>query len=84
MPRQRRIPARPVLHRRAGAAADGGRSNTGIAIQAPVMRLSRDKAQQFLPGAAARGECHRRDRRRRHAGVEDRGMTDAPQTRDAA
>lgn len=27
----------------------GGRSNTGIAIQAPVMRVSRDKALQFLP-----------------------------------
>ena len=27
----------------------GGRSNTGIAIQAPVMRVSSDKAQQFLP-----------------------------------
>lgn len=27
----------------------GGRSNTGIAIQAPVMRVSSDKALQFLP-----------------------------------
>lgn len=27
----------------------GGRSNTGIAIQAPMMRVSRDKALQFLP-----------------------------------
>jgi IclR family acetate operon transcriptional repressor len=27
----------------------GGRSNIGIAIQAPVMRLSPDKAIQFLP-----------------------------------
>lgn len=27
----------------------GGRSNTGIAIQSPVMRVSRDKALQFLP-----------------------------------
>jgi DNA-binding IclR family transcriptional regulator len=26
-----------------------GRSNTGIAIQAPVMRVARDKALQFLP-----------------------------------
>ncbi len=26
-----------------------GRSNTGVAIQAPVMRVSRDKALQFLP-----------------------------------
>ena len=27
----------------------GGRSNTGIAIQAPVMRVSSDKALRFLP-----------------------------------
>lgn len=30
-------------------AAGGGRSNTGIAIQAPVMRLSHDKVGQLLP-----------------------------------
>jgi IclR family acetate operon transcriptional repressor len=30
-------------------APDGGRSNTGIAIQAPVMRLSIDKAPKVLP-----------------------------------
>jgi IclR family acetate operon transcriptional repressor len=30
-------------------AADGGRSNTGIAIQAPVMRLSHDRLGELLP-----------------------------------
>ena len=30
-------------------AADGGKSNLGLALQAPVMRVSRDKAVQLLP-----------------------------------
>lgn len=30
-------------------AADGGKSNLGLALQAPVMRISRDKAVQLLP-----------------------------------
>lgn len=30
-------------------APAGRRSNTGIAVQAPLMRISRDKAMQFLP-----------------------------------
>lgn len=30
-------------------AADGGKSNLGLALQAPVMRVARDKAVQLLP-----------------------------------
>uniref|UniRef100_UPI000E2FB4FC IclR family transcriptional regulator n=1 Tax=Cupriavidus taiwanensis TaxID=164546 RepID=UPI000E2FB4FC len=30
-------------------AADGGKSNLGLALQAPVMRVSRDKVVQLLP-----------------------------------
>lgn len=30
-------------------AADGGKSNLGLALQAPVMRVARDKALQLLP-----------------------------------
>jgi IclR family acetate operon transcriptional repressor len=62
----------------------GGRSNTGIAIQAPVMRVSSDKAQQFLPALKRAANAIAAIDADGHAGVEDRGMTDAPQTRDAA
>ena len=61
-------------------AADGGRSNTGIAIQAPVMRLSHDRLGELLPplrravaGIAGRGTGGRRSRvRRRRRGSHSR------------
>ena len=46
----RGIPARPGLRGRAGAAGPRqARVQPGVAMQAPVMRLSHDKALQFLP-----------------------------------
>ena len=47
--RRRGVPARPAVHRRAGAERRAGRSNLCVAVQAPVMRLGTDKAKQLLP-----------------------------------
>ena len=57
---QRGVPARPGVRGRARAAAEGGaraRSNLCVALQAPVMRLSIDKALQLLPALQRAAEA---------------------------
>ena len=62
--RQRGVPARPAVLA-VLVPSPRGRSNLAIALQAPVMRLTADKALQLLPAlqrAAAGAGRHRRRR----------------------